>query len=130
MNCPLCNKEMKETYIDTISFENKEALEQTCECECGVTYEYAYRMERYMKNGEELEIKDNSKIIEVKFNDEIPSKYDYRYFDVILENGKIETFNYHMNNPIPTEDEMIGLTWDEVIELCKKMFNDKVKELS
>jgi len=47
---------MKETYIDTISFENKEALEQVCECECGVSYEYAYGNERYLKNGATIEV--------------------------------------------------------------------------
>jgi hypothetical protein len=65
-------------------------------------------------------------IVEVKFNDELPTRYDYKHFNVILENGVIETFHYHINNPIPTEIEMIGLTWEELIELCKKMFYDKI----
>lgn len=126
MNCPLCNKEMKQTYIDTFSCENTEALEQTCECECGVSYEYAYGCERYMKDDKEIDIEENNTIIEVKFNNEPPTKYDYKHFDVILENGDIETFHYHINNPIPTEEEMIGLTWFELCELSKKIWYEAI----
>jgi len=66
-------------------------------------------------------------IVEVKFNNEKPTKYDYKHVDCILDNGKIETFHYHINNPMPTETEMIGLTWEAVCELCKKMFYDAIK---
>lgn len=38
-------------------------------------------------------------IVEVKFNEENPSEYNYKYFDAVLEDGKIETFHYHINNP-------------------------------
>jgi len=43
-----------------------------------------------------------------------------------MKTGKVHTFHYHINNPIPTKEEMIGLTWFEVINLAKKMFYDLV----
>jgi len=67
-------------------------------------------------------------ITEVKFNSEAPTKYDYKYFEVILNNGKVETFHYHINNPMPTKEQMIGLTWDELISLARKMFDDEVNK--
>lgn len=54
-------------------------------------------------------IRDNI-IVKIKVNDESPTKYDYKYFEAILSNGEIKVFNYHINNPIPTSEEMIGLT--------------------
>lgn len=67
-------------------------------------------------------------IIEVKFNNEPPTRYDYKHFDVVLKDGHIETFHYHINNPIPTKEQMIGLTWDEVISLTRKLFDDEVNK--
>ena len=75
------------------------------------------------------EVADNI-IIEVKFNNEPPTNYDYKHFNVVLNDNTVKTFHYHKNNPIPTEIEMIGLTWNELIELCKKLFDNKVRELS
>ena len=66
-------------------------------------------------------------IVEVKFNEENPSECNYKHFDVILEDGKIETFHYHINNPMPLKEKMIGLTWKELCELCKKMFYEAIK---
>lgn len=68
-----------------------------------------------------------NKVVEVNFNNELPTKDDYKHFDVILEDGELETFHYHKNNPIPKEEEMIGLTWDELIELCKKKWYEAIK---
>jgi hypothetical protein len=66
-------------------------------------------------------------IVEVKFNDEPPTEYDYKHFDVVLENGDVKTFHYHKNNPIPTEEEMLGLTWDEFIELARKKWYESIR---
>lgn len=69
----------------------------------------------------------NNVIVEVRFNNGIPTKYDYKYFQVVLTDGKIETFHYHINNPIPSKEEMFGLTWEEVIELARKMWYEAIK---
>ena len=61
-------------------------------------------------------------VVKVLFNDEPPTKYDYKHFDVVMKTGKIHTFHHHKNNPMPTKEEMIGLTWFEVINLARKMF--------
>jgi predicted phosphatase len=69
----------------------------------------------------------DSVIVEVIFNDKPPTKYNYKHFDVVLDDGKIETFHYHIHNPMPTKDEMLGLTWEQLSELAEKMFYDKIK---
>ena len=63
----------------------------------------------------------------VLFNNEPPTQYDYKYFQVVMKKGKIHTFHYHINNPIPTKDEMMGSTWCEVIQLAKNKFYEAIK---
>lgn len=77
--------------------------------------------ELYCENADERTIK------EAIFNDETPTKYDYKHFDVVLEDGEIKTFHHHKNNPIPTEKEMLGLTWEELRELCREKWNEAIK---
>lgn len=72
-----------------------------------------------------IEIADKV-IVEVKFNNEPPTKHDYKHFDVILEDGKVKTFHHHKSNPIPTEEEIIGLTWEELRKLCLQKFYEVV----
>lgn len=67
-------------------------------------------------------------IVEVKFNNEPPTKHDYKYFEAIMKTGKVHTFHHHINNPIPTKEEMIGLTWFETIELARKKFYEAIDE--
>lgn len=67
-----------------------------------------------------------NEIIEVRFNDLPPTEYNYKYFDVIFENGDTKTFHYNINNPMPKEDEILGLTWNELVKLCKKMFYEAI----
>ena len=69
----------------------------------------------------------DSIIIEAKLNIEAPTKYDYKHFDVVFNDNTVKTFNYYKNNPIPTEIEMIGLTWSELLKLCKKKWYEVIK---
>lgn len=73
-----------------------------------------------------VEVEDKV-IVEVKFNNELPTKYDYRHFDAILEGGEIKTFHHHKNNAIPTEEEIIGLTWEGLRELCRKKWYEAIR---
>jgi len=53
MNCPLCNKEMKQIYYDTL---NSMTCEDFQECECGVVYQFSYGAERCLdKDGNEID---------------------------------------------------------------------------
>lgn len=67
-------------------------------------------------------------IVKIRFNEELPTKYDYKHFEAVLEDGTVKTFHYSVNNPMPTENEMIGLTWDELIELCKKKWYEALED--
>lgn len=71
---------------------------------------------------------DNA-IVEVKFNTKAPSKYDYKYFEVVLKNGDIERFYHHKNNPIPTKEEMIGSTWSDLCELIKIKWYEAIESV-
>lgn len=71
------------------------------------------------------EIKDNI-ITDVRFNNEAATEYDYKHFDVVLDNGELKTFHHHKSNPIPTKEEMIGLTWNQLRALCRKKFYEVV----
>lgn len=75
------------------------------------------------------EFKD-SIITKVIFNNEEPTKYDYKHFDVIFEDGKLRTFHHHKSNPIPKEIEILGLTWEELHQLCIKKWNEVVNDTS
>lgn len=66
-------------------------------------------------------------IVQVKFNNEPPAEYDYKYFQVVMKTGKVQTFHYHKNNPLPTMEEMLGLTWYELIQLVKKKWYESIK---
>lgn len=66
------------------------------------------------------------KIKEVYFNDLPADKYNYVYVDVRFEDGEREFFHYHMNNPFPKREEIIGLTFTELQDLYSKMFHDAV----
>lgn len=70
---------------------------------------------------------DDRTIKEVRFNNKPPTEYDYKYFEVVLEDGKIKTFHHHKNNPIPDEEEILGLTWEELRELCLEKFNEVIR---
>lgn len=72
------------------------------------------------------EVKDNV-IAEVKFNNKPPTKYDYKHFECVLDDGEIKIFNYHKNNPIPKEEEILGLTWNELREFCRKKWYEAIK---
>lgn len=43
-----------------------------------------------------------------------------------MKTGKIHTFHHHKNNPIPSKEEMMGLTWYELIQLVKKKWYDAI----
>lgn len=66
-------------------------------------------------------------IVDVRFNNEEPTKYGYKHFEVIFENGKIQTFHYNKNNPIPTKAEIIGWNWEELIKLCERKIYGAIK---
>jgi len=74
-----------------------------------------------------MEVKDKI-ITEAKFNDFSPTKYDYKHFDVTFEDGSYQSFHYHKDNPMPKSKEMIGLTWEELCNLCRKMFYDEIED--
>lgn len=65
-------------------------------------------------------------IVDVKFNNKPPTKYDYKYFEVVMKTGKVHTFHYHINNPIPTKEESLGLTYYELLNLARKKFYDSI----
>lgn len=69
------------------------------------------------------------RVVKIIRNNEPPTKYDYKYFEVILESDKKKIFHYHINNPIPTDEQMLGLTWEEVRQLVLNMFNEAVNEV-
>lgn len=73
-------------------------------------------------------MKEKDIIIEVKFNDLPPDKYNYKYFYGKLKSGRTKTFYYNVNNPMPSKDEMIGLTWLELRNLCIKLFYDVIND--
>lgn len=70
---------------------------------------------------------DERVIKAVKFNNELPDNHDYKYFDVVLEDGEVKTFHHHKNNPIPAEEEILGLTWEELRELCLEKWHEAIK---
>jgi len=43
-----------------------------------------------------------------------------------MKTGKVHTFHYHINNPIPTKEESLGLTYYELLNLARKKFYDAV----
>ena len=65
-------------------------------------------------------------IVQVKFNGKPPTAFNYKHFTVELEGGEIKVFHYNINNPIPTREEIIGLTWEELCDLCKKKFYEVI----
>lgn len=71
-------------------------------------------------------MKGKDVIIEVITNDLPPSIYSYKYFYGKLKSGRTKIFHYNIYNPMPTKEEMIGLTWLELRNLCKKLFYDAV----
>jgi hypothetical protein len=65
-------------------------------------------------------------IVDIRFNNEPPTKYDYKHFDVIMKTGKVHTFHYHINNLMPTKEEALGLTYLELLNLTRKKFYDSI----
>ena len=61
-------------------------------------------------------------IVDVIFNDDPASKYDYKYFTLVYESGRTRKFYYHKNNPIPTKEEMVGKDLFEIRELYTALF--------
>jgi len=56
MKCPLCNKEMKQIAVDIFSMENPMVMAEECWCDCGVVYQFLEGAERYIKDGEVLDL--------------------------------------------------------------------------
>lgn len=69
-------------------------------------------------------------IVKVIFNNEPPTEYDYRYFQVVMKTGKVHIFHYHKNNPIPVKEEILGLTWYELLQLVEKKWYEAIKKCS
>ena len=69
----------------------------------------------------------NEIVVNVIFNDKPPTKYDYKYFTAELANGEAVMFHYHKNNPIPTREEVIGLTWNELVEVCRQKWYEAIR---
>lgn len=67
-------------------------------------------------------------IKDVIFNDEEPTKHDYKYFTVVFENNTTRDFHYHKGNPIPTKEMIIGKSFLELRTIAKKMWYDKINE--
>jgi hypothetical protein len=45
-----------------------------------------------------------------------------------MKTGKVHKFHYHINNPIPTKDEALGLTYYELLNLARKKLYDDINE--
>lgn len=71
---------------------------------------------------------ESKKIKEAYFNDNPPDKYNYVYIDVRFDDNERDLFFYHVNNPFPKKEEIIGLTWVELQNLYYKMFQDYVNK--
>lgn len=70
-----------------------------------------------------------SKVIkEIHFNNLPADKWNYVYVDVRFEDGAKDFFHYHMNNPFPKREEIIGLTWEGLQDLYSKMFHEAVNK--
>lgn len=62
------------------------------------------------------------KIKNAVYSNEIDPKTEYMMLDLEMEDGTHKAFHFHKNNPMPTIDTIIGMTWDELVHTATGMF--------